>query len=299
MFLQRGKTVSISGAIRNPASFELKKKDNLKSLINIAGNVKSDSKEIIYIYRKAKSNLTVDIENFSSTKLVNGDSIVVPITNEKYKYLSISIDNISRFQIPWLNGISFEDILNSGDLSIENIKKIELVRKLNDDKYESYILNNFDGGQFEFLPYDYLTIQLFKEKNDIGSVVIEGGVNSPGIYPLAGQSETLKSIINRSGGFLPLINMSNVSIKRDTTTFGSIDGEIVLNPLDTIIVNPYNGTINVFGEVNNPGTLEWFENRSIKDYINLSGGLTALGDKKQIVYISPYGNAFKVKGEVT
>ena len=89
--------------------------------------------------------------------------------------------------------------------------------------------------------------------------------------------------------------MSNVSIKRDTTTFGSIDGEIVLNPLDTIIVNPYNGTINVFGEVNNPGTLEWFENRSIKDYINLSGGLTALGDKKQIVYISPYGNAFKVK----
>ena len=35
--------------------------------------------------------------------------------------------------------------------------------------------------------------------------------------------------------------------------------------------------------------------RTIKDYIDLAGGLTAYSDKKHIVLIAPYGEASKVK----
>ena len=41
--------------------------------------------------------------------------------------------------------------------------------------------------------------------------------------------------------------------------------------------------------------MQWFKERTIKDYIDLAGGLTANGDKKHIVYIYSYGEAVRVR----
>ena len=65
----------------------------------------------------------------------------------------------------------------------------------------------------------------------------------------------------------------------------------------TIIAKEFEGTISIEGEVHNPGKIEWKENRVAKDYINLSGGLTAFGDKKHIIYVAPYGEAVKIKNK--
>ena len=89
--------------------------------------------------------------------------------------------------------------------------------------------------------------------------------------------------------------MTNVTIKRDTSIFGSIDGNLVLSPNDTVFVKNYNSTVNIIGEVNNPGIIEWKESRDFNDYLQLAGGLTAYGDKKYITYITPYGEAFNYK----
>ena len=48
------------------------------------------------------------------------------------------------------------------------------------------------------------------------------------------------------------------------------------------------------GEVHNPGNITWQASYSAKDYLNLAGGLTAYGDKKHIVYITPYGEASRI-----
>jgi hypothetical protein len=50
----------------------------------------------------------------------------------------------------------------------------------------------------------------------------------------------------------------------------------------------------VEGEVHNPGNLAWVGNNSAKDYLQFAGGLTAFGDKKHIVYITPYGEATRI-----
>ena len=47
--------------------------------------------------------------------------------------------------------------------------------------------------------------------------------------------------------------MYNVTVKRDTMKFGSFDGNLILTPGDTVIVNPFIGTVKVEGEVHNPG----------------------------------------------
>ena len=68
----------------------------------------------------------------------------------------------------------------------------------------------------------------------------------------------------------------------------------ILSPGDTIIAKPHIGTVRVEGEVHNPGNFEWKEEIKAKKYISLAGGLTAYGDKKNIVYITPYGEARKI-----
>ena len=49
------------------------------------------------------------------------------------------------------------------------------------------------------------------------------------------------------------------------------------------------------GEVHNPGNIVWHASYSAKDYLNLAGGLTTYGDKKHIVYITPYGEALRIR----
>ena len=48
------------------------------------------------------------------------------------------------------------------------------------------------------------------------------------------------------------------------------------------------------GSVHNPGNIAWHRSYSAKDYLELAGGLTAYGDKKHIIYITPYGEASRI-----
>ena len=123
---------------------------------------------------------------------------------------------------------------------------------------------------------------------------MKGALDSPGNYPLINSHETLNSILTRSGGLLSSSDISNVIVKRDTLSFGSKTGDLVLSAGDTIIAKPILGTVMIDGEVHNPGNIAWQENYSAKNYLSLAGGLTTYGDKKHIVYITPYGEATRI-----
>ena len=66
--------------------------------------------------------------------------------------------------------------------------------------------------------------------------------------------------------------MTNVTIKRDTSIFGSIDGNLVLSPNDTVFVKNYNSTVNIIGEVNEPGRKVLNSNTSLIHAILQAGG---------------------------
>ena len=79
--------------------------------------------------------------------------------------------------------------------------------------------------------------------------------------------------------------------------FGSKTGELILSPGDTIIARPLMGTVKIEGEVHNPGNIAWFAKSVAKDYLISAGGLTSRGDKKHIVYITPYGEASRISAK--
>ena len=294
MVPSKGNVVAITGQVRNPAYYEIVN-DKINNIVSYAGGLSKNAKSDIFLYSTDNSNSFISLNEENNFFLSNGDSIVVPYKNVQPKYITVSVDGRNKTTIPWIYDLKYEDIFSALDIDISNVKKVELTRKTKNEKYELFLLKNYEDGQFLFLPYDFVSIQLVRFPYKINTITLKGHVKSPGTYALAGIGENLNSLIERSGGILPDVNISDVIIKRDSLFLGSKTGDLILSPNDTVFVKSFNGIIKVEGEVHNPGGIEWNKYRKTKDYLSLAGGITAYADKKHIIYVTPYGEAMKIK----
>ena len=59
---------------------------------------------------------------------------------------------------------------------------------------------------------------------------------------------------------------------------------------DSIVVREKTKTVLVSGVIYSPGIQEFREGKSIRYYLNRSGGLNARGDKRSIIVLYPNGN---------
>jgi len=291
----RGETVAVTGAVLIPAYFETTDKNNINSVLQYAGGISRNGSNQVIIARYGAPNIYVSKNQFDSTPVMNGDSLIFPKKSMQVKSISISVNNRPLTKIPWIEGLSFDIILKIVHVDRNNIKDVELVRRSNKDGTQRAQPFNFpQNDNFKFLPSDHLSVHLYEKFIPTKMVVVRGDVNSPGVYPLINNLETLNSILSRSGGLQTSSDINNVIVKRDTLMFGSKTGDLVLTPGDTVIAKPIVGTVKVEGEVHNPGNISWSANNSAKDYLSFAGGLTTYGDKKHIVYITPYGEASRI-----
>ena len=118
-------------------------------------------------------------------------------------------------------------------------------------------------------------------------VQILGEVGIPGSYPVLKDDESLRTFINRAGGFTEKSFVEGIKIFRDSLSLAWQSLSIPLMPGDSVIINQKPGTVFVSGEVYNPGLIEFESTKSLKNYINLAGGFTKLGDKSDIIIIIP------------
>ena len=192
------------------------------------------------------------------------------------------------------SGKEYEDIINF------NIDEVFFDKK-------DIILNNFDKVIIHMNPN-------FIEKQPI---FISGEVNIPGSYPLIKDNETLNSMLNRAGGFTEKALLDGISIYRDKKYFQTdfkdtiIEGEIdemskkrvawtnrniVLMPGDSVIVKEKSGTVNILGEIYNPGLIEYRQNKSLDYYVDSVGGITEDGNSKNIIVVYANGTIVPKKG---
>ena len=124
-------------------------------------------------------------------------------------------------------------------------------------------------------------------------------------------SETLSDLILRAGGLTNKALKNGISIFRDKKYFINEDQSITeqydlnideakarvawqsefisLMPGDSVVVKEQTGTINVVGEVYNPGLIEFEKGKSVRAYINDAGGITQIGNKNGIVVLLANG----------
>lgn len=201
------------------------------------------------------------------------------------------------------------------DRRYEKVIPIKLSELDKADNKKNILLKNLDRLVI------HKNSDFFSQEN----VKIFGEVKIPGSYPLISDGETLNSIISRSGGMTQKALINGVEIYRDSRYFNSgmlfsdqnsndsenfniDDGtlnatdekvnkirvawqnlNIKLMPGDSVIVKESTGSVNVSGEVYNPGLIEYQKNKSMNYYINSSGGLTPIGNKKDIIVIYANG----------
>jgi len=67
------------------------------------------------------------------------------------------------------------------------------------------------------------------------------------------------------------------------------NSSIILMPGDSIIVRESTKTVNIAGEVQNPGLVEFYKGKSLRYYLNSVGGLTQKGNKRSVILIEPNG----------
>ena len=207
------------------------------------------------------------------------------------------------------------------------LDRAEIVRKNPETRYEDVIEINlkllFDGNDnynLELENQDKFVIHANRNYFEKKTVIISGEVRIPGSYPLISDNETLKSIIDRAGGFTERAQKKGISIYRDIKYIDykekeedqELDqndyginfekpnkveyvrvawknNEIKMMPGDSIIIKEKTGTVYVSGEVYNPGLVEFQDGRSINYYINAAGGINQKGNKRDVIIIYSNG----------
>ena len=154
-------------------------------------------------------------------------------------------------------------------------------------------------NQFLLYPNDFVSVYSDPKDNVPNIVHIGGSVYYPGSYPILADNEKVLDIINRAGGLLKDAYPLASSFKRNNLKINLSFEKIIRNPNskdnfiimsnDSIIISKRPNIIKVEGAVLNPGLFKYYDDKSLKYYINLSGGFAVNAEKKEVWINYPDG----------
>jgi protein involved in polysaccharide export with SLBB domain len=234
----RKKTVTVQGEISRPSIYELKEKENLNDLIDIAGGL------VPTTYTKRLQIKRILPYNQRTNK--NSDRIIIDVElnkvlKEKNNYLElVDGDEVTFFKIfdTIENSVSIKGEVNRPgvfDLGSKRLSLVQLIEKsdgLTKDAYtnrveiirrgiikDSLIVVNLTDillqkGKNIFLnPNDEVTIKSKKKLEYQGNVSIDGFVLDPG-EKIFFEGMTLSDLIFRAGGFQNIDHLSRTYLKK-------------------------------------------------------------------------------------
>ena len=318
--VELGKVLSMniyfSGEVLNPGLHLIHPfSDIFVALISAGGVANSGSLRNIEIIRNNNVIETVDLysfftdgkSNFSKLKLIDGDVIHVPVVKKRVE-IKGNILKPSKYEL--LPNEFLEDLINfSGGLTpnasslIVLDRTIPIYERFSDDNattsmnidYKNSSSISLENGDI----IDIKTIGVSQSK-----VRVFGKVKNPGEY--SAMNSSLKDILDFAGGFNdPLFRKSIddeiIILRLDENQFYAKEFNVqykdsaafIMNPGDKIFVyenTNYNKsyTFSVEGEVNRPGRYPFKKGITVKDAIAAAGGLTEVGNLKNIVILQEF-----------
>jgi protein involved in polysaccharide export with SLBB domain len=262
--------ITVSGAVKRPAVYELKPTETYLDLFNFSSGF-SDSADqgSMRIERMEGENVSyINVNNkdaLSTIKPKSSDNFHVGEFVRKQVTISGAVKTpgiytISRGAtlssiIKKANGYKDEAYPFGGILN--NEKTFELNKKAVDSLYNSFIKKLVTKGDplfaSESLPF---ALRELKKSNPSGRVIAEFD-----------------------------LNMINANPDLDTTLD---DGDEIIIPIKT-------QQVYIFGEVNNNGAIRYLPNNRLDDYLLRSGGVTDSADLSFIYVVHPNGEVNKLR----
>ena len=302
----RSVVVNITGQVVSPGTYTLSSFTSIVNALYAAGGPNAiGTYRNIRLIRSGKEIERIDLYDFfvdGRTTLLNlkdQDIIQVSALNAQVE-LSGAFKNQGFYEI--LENETLGDVLYfSGGLLSEAYKEKVFVNRINDFKRELITLNTTKDLEQPLIDGDVISAQLVRTELE-NVVSIEGEVYVPGQYGL-GTVRTVGDLINASNGLTLSALKSRAILFRtvggverlvtpiDLTSKSSM--ETPLQNFDRLFIPSQESlaglaTIQIEGEVNNPGTLIYNEGMTLSDALIQAKGFTALANGAEVtVYKTP------------
>ena len=306
--------VDISGKVKRPMYYEMKKNESVGTLLKYAGGFTGDAyTKAVRVNRKTGREYAVfNVEEFdmNSFRIADGDSVSVDSILPRYRNtveIKGAVFRPGMYQLG--DGINSVRTLiqHAEGLTEDAFTNRAVMHRMKDDRTLKVIPIDIKGimsGAVADIPLkenDVLFIPTKQTAMSERTITIQGEVQYPGIYKYA-DDETLEDLVLQAGGLKDNASAVKVDVARRVaspyaTTTDSIiahnytfslkegfviDGEpgFVLQPFDEVYVrkNPsYSIQQNVFieGEAQFPGTYTLSKrNARLTDLLKAAGGIT-------------------------
>ena len=306
--------VGITGNIKRPMFYEMRKNESVSTLLKYAGGFTGDAnKKSVRLVRQSGERYAVynvdefDMPNF---KLADGDAITVDGMIDRYENMVEVKGAVFRpgmFQLG-SHVTTVKSLVEAAEGVTEDAStsRVVLHRLLPDRSLETVPvdLQGILNGTVADIPLNNEDVLFIPTKEDLikdRTLTITGEVLSPGVYQYAANT-TIEDLIVMAGGLTDQASMAKVDVSRrirnpratakssdiaKTFTFSLKDGLVIdgdrgfmLEPYDVVHVrrSPAYSTarnITVTGEVNYEGSFT-LENKKMRlsDAVNMAGGVT-------------------------
>jgi protein involved in polysaccharide export with SLBB domain len=306
---QYGKRVEIVGEVRRNLFFEVKEKETVANLIEMAnGYTVNAYRKMLTIQRyngSDKSILNIDEKEQINTTLQDGDYIIVGKSPNTYKNRIQIVGSVMRDGDYELQpNLRISDLINqAGGLKLDAFRSRAILYRTEKDLQKNAIsidlnkvLENDPINNLLLNKEDLLVISNMYEIKENYFVSIQGEVNQTGTFPFS-KGMTVNELILQSKGFKEAASGSSIEIVRrvrdnnneiakiikidinkDLTIMGNEKG-ILLEPFDQIFVRASVGfrelkKVYVQGEANYSGQFVMDRsNMTVGDLIKRAGGV--------------------------
>lgn len=306
--------VEITGHIKRPMFYEMKKNESLQSLLTLAGGFTGDAyKEKVRIERKSGEGLTVhNVDEWDYAKFHNEDGDVVfvaPIIN-RYKNMVTATGAVFRPGTYKLNDKvnSIKTLIEqAGGLTETAVVERAVIHRMKEDRTLTTIAVDLKSILFNDAPditlqnEDELFIASNEKQNSSKYITIAGEIQNPGQYKYA-ENTTIEDLITQAGGLLESASINKIEVaRRITNSKENTDGlqmakiysfdlnrdlrieggtNFTLEPYDVVTIhrNPdyrVQRRVVISGEVEYPGAyIISTKEDCLSDIIKRAGGLT-------------------------
>lgn len=298
------KLVSLEGAVKRPMRYELKAKEGFKELLEYAGGLQVDAytefmqiqriennKVVLYDY-----NLSEVLSNKKIITIENGDVIRIRSINSPLKSFVKVTGAVLYSGVYELKVVpTVKALLEKAQLKPEAKKDQAFVLRKKLDQTTEVIQVQLDdvlsGKQMDLVLQEQDELLVYEQSRFIDQfgIGIAGEVRNPFERSFAyDKGLTIKDAIVLAGGLKPEASPVGYIYRTDPfnakrTQYLTVDvneqNQEKLLPGDRLLVlNKDNfvleSSVSISGDVNKPTTLRFDSSLSIKDLINLAGGLT-------------------------
>ena len=293
--------VEITGEIYNAGFFEMIGEESLQDLIfyasgttAIAGS-KALLEQILPVSKRttddsAKQSIIIKREEFSKTKLNNGDSVLITSIGES----NTKVEIFGRVKFPgeYPASTSLKNVLDTAggfndSLYRKTILENEIIVIRKDEKqfYSLELITSYnESDNFNLVPGDKIFVYEDPFYENLLSVSVMGEVNKRGSFQLK-KGMTVEDAIKLAQGFTELANPEAITVTEVFTSVDDLGNEIQQTTqvndanlnfelTDGSVVNilPLENVVSVIGNVYNPGLITFSKAKTVNKYINLAGG---------------------------